>query len=156
MPNTNLRTTLAPGASGNIADRNAVHAEINRLSHDTEWRTIPLRNGYTLESGGYFRIRKVMGFITIINFSGINASAATSDVMMEFNSNPSTGVDAAYRGADPLRSPRFVISSTDTLELRIASAQMLNVGRKSVPASQIHEWMFFSDRMPINVPGEPS
>lgn len=155
MWNLDLPETLTAGDTGYVGHRNAVHAWANEASVDTGWRNVPLRNGFTLESGGFLRIRKVLNFITVISMSGIDGSSATSAVMMEFNSNPATGVDAGYRGSDPLRSPRFVISSTDTMELRIAAAQLLNVGRKSVPASQTHEWMFFSGRGRVRVPGEP-
>lgn len=153
MWNLDLPETLTAGDSGYIEHRNAVHAWANEASVDTGWRNVPMINGYTLESGGFLRIRKVLNFITIISMCGIDASNATNDVMINFNSNASNGVDANYRGSDPLRGPVSPLSSTENLELRIATAQLRNVGRKSIPASQIHEWMFFSQRNPINVPG---
>lgn len=156
MWNLDLPEDLTAGDSGYISHRNDVHSFVNEASVDTGWRNVPLRNGFTLESGGFLRIRKVLNFITVISMSGIDGSSATSDVMMEFNSNPSNGVDAGYRGSDPLRSPRFVIGGGDSLELRIAAAQVRNVGRKSIPAGQTHEWLFFSSRgAPTTAPGEP-
>lgn len=155
MWNLDLPENLTGASSGYITHRNAVHAWANEASVDTGWRNVPLINGYTLESGGFLRIRKALGLITIISMCGIDASAATNDVMINFSSNASNGVDANYRGTEPLRSPLFPIGGGDSLELRIAAAQLRNVGRKSVPASQVHEWLFFSSRNPINVPGEP-
>lgn len=155
MWNLDLPEDLTANDTGYIAHRNAVHAFVNEASVDTGWRNVPLVNGYTLESGGFLRIRKVLNFITIISMSGIDASAASSDVMINFNSNPSSGVDANYRGSDPLRAPLFPLGTDNFLELRIAASQLRNVGRKSIPASITFEWMFFSDRNPINVPGTP-
>lgn len=155
MWNLDLPENLTGASSGYITHRNAVHAWANEASVDTGWRNVPLINGYALESGGWLRIRKVLGLFTIISISGLDASNATNDVMINFNSNASNGVDANYRGSDPLRLQLSPVSSTDSLELRIASAQLRNVGRKSVPASQTHEFIIFSSRNPINVPGEP-
>lgn len=145
MPNTNLRTDLTPGATGNIADRNSVHTEINRLSRDTGWRVIPLQNGWSLDAGGFARIRRVDDRTTI-RLSGLNSSAATSAVITTFNSN---GVDPNYRGSDPLRAPGYPLG-TSTLELRVAAAELRMGTIMSIPASVVFEWTWHADRGWVN------
>lgn len=142
MPNTNLRTDLTPGATGNIADRNTVHTEVNRLSRDTGWRVIPLLNGWTLDAGGFARIKRVDDRTTV-RFCGLNATGATSGVIFHFNA--SEGVDPAYRGSDPLRSPLFPMGP-NMIEFRIAASQFRMATNVSIPASVVLEWTWHADR----------
>lgn len=147
MPNTNLRTNLTPGATGNIADRNTVHTEINRLSRDTGWRVLPLRAGWTLDAGGFAEIRRVDDEVTI-RLCGLNGSAATDTA---FASLGSAGPDGNFRGIDPLRSPVFALNAgndiADLFHVRVASSQLRLSKVLSIPASVAYEWTFKTDRV---------
>lgn len=77
---TSLPTTIVGGTTtGHAANHQTAHAAINALTADTGWRNLAalVINGWTINSGGHFRVRRVGDEVTW-RIRGLNGSAATS------------------------------------------------------------------------------
>lgn len=117
MANSSLRTNIQANDTGNIADRNTVHAEVNELSRNTGVRDVTslLLNGWTAT---YVRIQRVRDRV-YLTVKGLNGANATSTRFMNFEGGVGTGFapfdvveSPAMRVAGDQYSARFTSSLT--------------------------------------------
>lgn len=106
MANSSLRTNIQANDTGNLADRNTVHSEVNELSRDTGVRDVTslLINGWTASSVKIERIRDRV----YLYIRGLNGASATSTRFMDF----SGGLGSSFSPADATESPALRTGST--------------------------------------------
>ncbi|WP_345750124.1 hypothetical protein [Microbacterium rhizophilus] len=83
MPNLSLPEDLSSGSTGHIAQHEAIHTELNRMTRDTGWRDASgaLVNGWA----GSAQIRRVDDTVRFL-VSSLNGAAATDPRFIAFGS----------------------------------------------------------------------
>lgn len=108
MSNTTLPETIQSGQTGNIADREVVHQEVNRMSRSTGWRDISgyLTNGWAADVA---RIRRDDDWVTL-ELSNLDGAGATtlSAAVFRFSGDPAD-VSSQFTPDAPfsIRTPTF-------------------------------------------------